>query len=337
MIKSPPRNLLRVGLVGAGAVAQVAHLPALSKHPGVTIAGVVTSPPEQAAEQLSRWPIEAAYNTVDEMLERASLGALFVLTPKHAHGTFIRRGLAAGLDVFTEKPLASTVEEARGLADLARGTDRILMVGFNRRYAEIYRVAHDAASGFESLVCVAQKNRSETGYRNTLENAIHMVDLIRWFCGDPDQVAAQAIKRDPYREAGATAILRSPNDRVGILVASYAAGEWDERLELYGGTTSIRVIAPDSVVINKAGDSRLIENRPRAYGWAEINETFGFGPEVRHFVDCVANRTQPMTTADEAVRTQELLDRILQAAGLPVEDSPDSPKDHGQAQPSISR
>lgn len=53
------------------------------------------------------------------------------------------------------------------------------MVAFNRRYAEVYATAHARTAGNVQF-CVAQKNRRGSEYRATLENAIHMVDLLRW-------------------------------------------------------------------------------------------------------------------------------------------------------------
>ena len=311
---------VRVGLVGAGSIAQVAELPGLAAEPGVKIAGVVTRTPESAARNLERWPIERAYPTVEQMIEQAKLDALFVLTPKTLHAPFVEMGLRAGLDVFCEKPLATTVEEARRLANLADETGRLMMVGFNRRYAEVYVIARQQFREGELRFCVAQKNRAGSEYRATLENAIHMVDLLRWFCGEAETVTAHAIAPDPYQEEGTMALIRFHTGAVGVLVGARCAGEWDERLDAYGHLTTVRVTAPDQVAIARNGETRLIDMRPRAQGWAQVNKTLGFGPEVSHFIQCVRERKQPLTNGHEAVRTQELVDKILACAGLPLQD-----------------
>lgn len=314
---------IRVGLVGAGSIAQVAQLPALSAHPGVEIAGVVTRSEESARRNLWRWPIEASYGSVEEMIEGGRLDALFVLTPKHDHVRFVEVGLRSGLDVFCEKPLATTADEAHELARLAEQTDQLLMVGFNRRYSEVYRRAHDRLDQSEVRFCVAQKNRPGSEYRATLENAIHMVDLLRWFCGEATAISAHAIAPDPYQEEGTMALIRFDSGAIGTLIAARCAGEWDERLDLYGGMTSLRVTAPDQIAISGAGETSLVEMRPRANGWAQVTETMGFAPAVRHFLECVEYRRQPLTNGSEAARTQQLIEDVLVAAGLPTEDHPD--------------
>ncbi|GIW10864.1 MAG: Gfo/Idh/MocA family oxidoreductase [Chloroflexi bacterium] len=311
---------LRIGLVGAGSIARVAELPALMAAPQVVIAGVVTRTYASAQQVAHRWPIERAYPSVEAMIEHARLDALFVLTPKTIHTPFVELGLRAGLDVFCEKPLASRLEEAKQLAALADATGRILMVGFNRRYAEVYITAREQFRERPVQFCVAQKNRPGSEYRATLENSIHMVDLLRWFCGEAVEVAAHAIAPDPYHEEGTMALIRFESGAIGALVAARSAGEWDERLDVYGGLTSVRVTAPDAVAISQQGETRLIEMRPRAMGWAQVNVTMGFGPEVWEFLACVRERRQPRTNAHEAVRTQELTEWVLRAAGLPLED-----------------
>ncbi len=311
---------LRVGLVGAGSIAQIAELPALAVEPGVTIAGIVTETERSARANVARWPIERSYDSFDEMLAEARLDAVFVLTPKRVHTPFVTRALEAGIDVFCEKPLATTIGDARAMAELADRTGRILMVGFNRRYAEVYRRAKAEFDDRAVQFCVAQKNRPGSEYRATLENAIHMIDLLRWFCGEPEAVTAHAIAPDRYMEDGTMALIRFAGGAIGSLVAARSAGEWDERLDVYGHLTSVRVVAPDSVSVTRDGETRTIEMRPRASGWAQVNTTMGFRPEVTHFVECVRERRRPLTDGHEAVRTQELVEEILRAAGLPLED-----------------
>lgn len=325
---------VRVGLVGAGSIAQVAELPALAARNDVAVVGLVTRSPERAAYNLSRWPIEKAYPTVDEMVAQGNLDALFVLTPKHDHTRFVMAGLEAGLDVFCEKPLASSIDEAASMAQLAERYERVLMVGFNRRYADVYVRAREVFTESAPQFVVAQKNRAGTEYRATLENAIHMVDLLRWFCGEAVTVHAEAIATDPYHEEGLSALMTFDSGARGVLVAARCAGEWDERLEAYGNGSTVRVVAPDSVSITCGGTTQLIETRPRALGWAQATETMGFAAEVDHFLECVTTRRQPRTSGQDAVRTQRLVEKIIRVAGLPSDDltSADAvPRDHEEA------
>lgn len=313
---------IRVGLVGAGAVARLAHLPVLSADPAVTIAGVVTASPSESAATVENWPVERAYPDVEAMLAHANLDALFVLTPKDSHTAFVNSGLDAGLHVYCEKPLASTLKDAQQLVDAAEAATGHLMVGFNRRYAPAYVEARRAFDERRPRFVVGQKNRVGTEFRATLENGIHMVDLLRWFCGEAVEVNAHASATDPFREEGVTALIRFDSGTSAIFAATRSAGEWDERLEAYGSATTVRVIAPDEVSITRDGETVVRHQRPRSDGWADLAVSAGFAPAIQHFLACVRTGTQPLTDAAEAYRSQALMEQILSAAGLPTDDGP---------------
>ena len=311
---------LRVGLVGAGVIGQLAHLPVLSRRSDVQLAGLVTGDPGQTEENLRRWPIAAGYESLTEMIEGADLDAVLVLTPKHLHAPFVIEALEAGLDVFSEKPLASDLSDAGSLVDAADRAKGLLMVGFNRRYAEVYRTARAAFADRPPRVVVAQKHRTGSEYRATLENGIHMLDLLRWFCGEAVDVQAHSWAPDKYEEEGAAALIRFDSGSTAVFAAACCAGEWDERLDAYGEFSSVRVVAPDQVSVVRDGVSTVTEMRPRAKGWADITESAGFAPCLDHFLQCVRTRAEPMTNAVEAYRSQELMQELLAAAGLPTED-----------------
>ena len=316
----PSQNPVRIGLVGAGAIAQVAELPSLAARTDVRLVGLVSRNPERAAANLRRWPIERAYPSLEMMMDEARPDALVVLTPKHDHTPFVRAALEAGIDVFCEKPLASSLAEAQEMARLADDRGRILMVGFNRRYAETYVRARERFTSEAPRFVVAQKNRAGSEYRATLENAIHMVDLLRWFCGEAIDVTAHAIAPDPYVEDGLAALIRFDSGAIGVLVAARCAGEWDERLEAYGDKTTVRVIAPDRVSSAEDGVTQVVELRPRALGWQQATEALGFAAEMDHFINCVRERKEPLTSGRDAVMTQELTEQVISVAGLPTAD-----------------
>ena len=317
------RAPLRVGLVGAGTIAELAQLPALSRDPSVTIAGVTTASRSESERVLARWPVERAYDTADQMLDGAALDALFVLTPKHLHTPFVRAGLAAGVSVFCEKPLAATAVECHELADLADRSAGVLMVGFNRRFAEVYQRAHRELVDAPPVFVVGQKNRIGSEYRATLENGIHMIDLLRWFCGEPVAVTAAARAPDPYQETGVAAMVQFDTGTTALFLASRAAGTWDERLEVYGEGVTVRVVAPDEVTVTRDHTSTSWHSRSAADGWVDVTDSAGFGPAVEHFLQCVRTGRRPLTDGREAARTTELTERVLAAAGLPTTDSPE--------------
>ena len=163
----------------------------------VDLAALVSRRPDPGP-LMRRWGFGSAYGTVEEMLDAQDLDAVFVLTPRSEHAHAVEACLLRDIDVFCEKPLAPSVDEAGRLADLADQRGRILMVDFNRRYATVYVAGRETFGQAGATFCVAQKNRPGSEYRATFENAIHMVDLLRWYCGgEPVDVTAHAAGDGP--------------------------------------------------------------------------------------------------------------------------------------------
>ncbi|WP_406021656.1 Gfo/Idh/MocA family oxidoreductase [Nocardioides sp. NBC_00850] len=310
----------RVGVVGAGNIASIAQLPTLVNRDDVELAALV-SRRQDPGPLARRWGFSAVYPTVEEMLAGEQLDAVFVLTPRSEHAHAVEACLRHGLDVFCEKPLAPSVDEAERLADLADEYGRILMVDFNRRYAPAYVAGRKAFGEAGAAFCVAQKNRPGSEYRATFENAIHMVDLLRWYCGgEPVDVSAHAAGDDAWEEDGSAALVRFDSGNTGVLVAARTAGAWNEKLDAYGAGVSAEVRAPESVAVTVDGVTTTRDLSSEAFGWATATETLGFAEAVHHFLDRVSDRQPPLTSAREAVATQRLLDRILEAAGLPTQE-----------------
>lgn len=313
-------NRLRVGVIGAGNIATIAQLPTLVQRDDVELAALV-SRREDPSSLVRRWGFNAAYKTVEEMLAAQELDAVFVLTPRSEHAHAVELCLNRDVDVFCEKPLAPATAEAEHLAELADERGRILMVDFNRRYAPVYTAGREAFGDKGATFCVAQKNRPGSEYRATFENAIHMVDLLRWYCGgEPEHVAAHAAGEDPWEEDGIAATIRFSTGNTGVLMAARTAGAWNEKLDAYGDGKTVEVRAPETVSTTINGVTTSRELSAEAYGWATATDTLGFSAAVHHFLDRVADRAQPLTSGREAVRTQRLLDQILAAAGLPTEE-----------------
>ena len=152
----------RVGVVGAGNIAAIAQLPTLVKRDDVELAALVSRRPDPGP-LVRRWGFGAAYPTVEDMLTAQDLDAVFVLTPRSEHAHAVDACLRRDVDVFCEKPLAPSADEAERLADLADQHGRILMVDFNRRYAPVYVAGRQAFGSAGATFCVAQKNRPGLG------------------------------------------------------------------------------------------------------------------------------------------------------------------------------
>lgn len=316
--EAPPR--LRVAVVGLGYIAREVHLPILRQTADVEVVGLVDASPAALARGLAESGFGPGFVSLDALLAGTRPDCALVLTSKETHAAVVASLLEAGVDVFCEKPLTMQLAEAEALVALAAARARVLMVGFNRRYAPVYVAAREAFAEVRPEAALAMKNRPGTEYRATFENAVHMVDLLRWFCGEATEVCGAAAFADPYHETTAAATLRFDSGAVAVLLANRSTSHWVERLEVFGHGRSAVVEAPDRVSLGRGGVATVTEMTPQHMGWAQVVDKMGFRQEVDHFFDCVRTRATPRTSGADAARTQALMDRLLAAMGLPVED-----------------
>lgn len=105
---------LRVGIIGAGMIATVpyGYLPGLQKADGVTVAAITDRTRTKAEAVAAEWGIPAVFDTVDDMLASGALDAVVNLTPAPVHHAVAMKVIAAGLHLVTEKPIASSLQEA---------------------------------------------------------------------------------------------------------------------------------------------------------------------------------------------------------------------------------
>lgn len=310
------KEKVRIGVIGVGYVAKNNFLPVFPRFDDVEFVGLMARNVENARRAQKLCGAENVVSTLDELV-KLDLDCAFVLTPKAVHYEQISYLLNAGLDVYSEKPMATTLKDAASLAELSEKTGKKLMIGFNRRYSPVCLKAKEVYTDRTPDVIIAQKNRPATEYHATLENAVHMVDLMRFYGGEVDRVNAISKYTDPDYETFCTAMLHFENGAAGMLIADRASGQWEEHIEIHGGNRTAFIDMPNSVTIVDGDEEHTTKMTPLAMGWAKSEDNMGFTNAIRHFLDCVKEDRTPMTSAADAYKTHELLDRILRSAGLP--------------------
>ena len=307
---------LRVGVIGTGYVAKNNYLPVLAQTEDIEFVGVMAKKHENAVRAARSFGAEQAVDSIEKLVD-LGLDCAFVLTPKQVHAEQVTFLLNHGVDTFCEKPMATTLRDCGKIAELSEKTGRKLMIGFNRRYAPVVTAAKEAWNGGMPDVIIAQKNRPQTEYHATLENAVHMIDLMRYYCGEAKGVKALSKYQDRDYETFTTAQIEFESGSSGLLIADRSAGQWEESIEMHGGNKTVLIHMPESLTVVDNQQRHTTELTPLAMGWAKSEDKLGFSYAIRHFFDCIRNGTMPLTNPQDAYKTHELLNRVLLSAGLP--------------------
>ena len=124
---------VRIGLIGTGMIAQVMHLPHLFEMPArFEVAALCDLSPGTVQAVGARFGIRHTFSDYREMLERADVDAVMVLTRDHAEPA--TDALRAGKHVFIEKPMCNNLDEADELLDAQAQSGCVAMLGHHKRY-----------------------------------------------------------------------------------------------------------------------------------------------------------------------------------------------------------
>lgn len=192
--RTPPRDALVAGVIGAGHYARRTLLPLLADA-GFSVKTVVSHSGTDAsvAGELVDAPLIGTDGAA--MLADPAIGVVFVLTRHDSHAALCRQALEAGKHVFVEKPLALHESELADLAPLADRGPGLLTTGFNRRFAPLTQALRQRLanrSGPLSLVCAVNAGplppdhwlqRLDSGGGRIVGEASHFIDLARRLTG----------------------------------------------------------------------------------------------------------------------------------------------------------
>ena len=316
-------SILNVAILGGGEIARKAYLPLLRTWPHIRIVGLFSRTQETVDDVCADWQIDFGTTKLEALLARGPQAA-FVLTAHPSHAPLVRALLEAGVDVYVEKPATESSAATRELADLAKAKGRLLMVGFNRRHALLYRQAREVFAGHCPQMCVIEKHRPSAYhvslYNNYLDDTIHQIDLLRFFCGDVRPIHTSFEMRDG-KLVGALSVAALPTGGLAVILTSLQAGAWQERVALHGDGLTVEVSAFRELRV-KAPEREEIYGLDRPGRWVPELVERGFHGAVKHFFECVRERRNPESDGYEAAQTQELVEAMVTAAGQDPRPSP---------------
>ncbi|MEZ4415069.1 MAG: Gfo/Idh/MocA family oxidoreductase [Gemmatimonadota bacterium] len=229
---------IRIGILGTGAVSQVAHLPLLAGRDDVEVVAVSDTDSLKAREVASRFEIGQVLDDAD-LIGDDGIDAVVVATPNHVHEAQALAALNAGKHVLVERPIALTAAGAQRLIDAAKANDRALMVGLSHRYrpdvtalrsfvagGELGPVYSVSGSVLNRKVALARtpwrQRRAEAGGGALMDLGVQLLDLCLWLVGYPEVARVTAVTLTGDYEVEDAAVLLAESDS-GIAISLEAS------------------------------------------------------------------------------------------------------------------
>jgi virulence factor len=294
---------LRIGVIGLGDIARKAYLPVLATDPSLEL-HLCTRNPATLAAVGDAYRIEHRYRDVDQLLA-ARIDAAFVHTATPSHVDVVSALLDAGVPTYVDKPLSGDLDGSTKLVEKARAGNCSLMVGFNRRYAPVYR----QLAGVPWSVVVMQKNRVRSAddvRRVVFDDFIHVVDTLRFLTPNAELRDVDAVVSDGLLHQ-LTVTLVGGTTAVGLM--NRDGGLVEEVLEVHGAGLKRRVTNMADVVEHAGG----VETFTRRGDWTTVEQQRGFEAICAEFLAGV--RAGHVFDAYDALRTHHVCEQIVAAIG----------------------
>lgn len=323
---------LRLGIVGAGAVTQVAHLPVLKKLKRIEVVALADGDLSKATALAARFGVRSAFEDLEEMLEHTELDALLVCTPNHLHESHVLEGLSAGLHVLVEKPLATSMAGAQRLQKASLKADRLLMVGMSHRYrSDVQTVRGFVDSGALGVVEGVQaiwhtfrptravlgwrQRRAEAGGGAMLDLGMTALDLGLWLVGNPAPVRVtatldRAVSDRAVEQAGSAFVVCDGGVSLSVDVTWRHVGPGEQFDVGLRGTKGTAGVNPLRVWKDLNGIATNIA--PTGAGASENLFTSAVRAEWAHFLAAVEGKAKA-PSLDVQVRLHRLMDAIYRS------------------------
>ena len=127
---------IRVGIIGAGNIAQSAHLPAYAKRDDVEVAALADWNLERAQDAAKKFGVPHAYTTVEELLAHEDVDYIDICVWNRSHCDVALAAAKAGKAILCEKPMADTLEHALIMKDAVEKAGVPFMLAVPTRYGE---------------------------------------------------------------------------------------------------------------------------------------------------------------------------------------------------------
>lgn len=337
---------IRVGLIGVGNIAQNSHLPAYLKREDVELAAVCDVKEERARQVADKYGIRHVAKDMEDLVALDDVDAVSICTWNNGHARAAIAAANAGKHILCEKPMAMNPGEAQVMLEAARKNKVIFMMGFVNRFRADSRLIKEMADAgrfggiYHAKTGWLRRRGTPLGWFTDLSKAgggpvidigVHVIDLTWYFMGKPKPMSVSATvhrKIGDYRTKGvgrwvafdtddlkfetedsAAGLIRFENGASMSFEVSWALNDKGSDIfsHIYGDKAGASL---NPLVIYSEEENYLLDSVPT------IRQEDSFYNEISHFIECIKEGREPISTAEDGVHIQKILNGIYDSARL---------------------
>lgn len=320
---------IKIGIIGSGGIGR--HMLAQAKGVPEAKFNAIADVNEQSVRATAEeFRIPEYYTDYRQMLKKADIEAVYIGLPNFLHALVAIDALRAGKHVLCEKPPAMNAVEVRQMISAAKKSGKILMFAFCRRYSEesmLLKKMIDSGELGEIYYARGEwmrrirgigpdrwfSKKKMSGGGPMIDLGVHVLDQILYMMDFPEPAAvtgAAFTKLSPGVDVEdlASAHIRFKNGAVIALTISEAANVACETLtvKLLGTKAGAEISNPLKIFTSREG--RPVDKL------FPVPQTSVFAAELKHFLECIKKRKEPVSNGKQGLRVMEIIDAIYWSA-----------------------
>lgn len=301
---------LRVAVVGTGLWGQN-HVRVYNELAETELVAVCDVNPERVQAVAEKFGVKG-YTDSGKLLKREDVEAVSICVWSTKLAEEAVKALEAGKHVLVEKPMASNVQQAEKIIDLARRNDLRLMVGFIERFNGVQRFKEALDRGkIGTLVSATARRLSKWPERIgdvgvVKDMAIHDIDVMRHiFAEDPVAVYANAgnLNHREFEDC-VQIILTFEDEKAAFIEANWLTSHKVRRLRATGSEATMSLNYLTHEVTLETGEETHTRNH--------CEEPLRL--ELRHFASCVSEDKEPLVTGIDGLKALLIAEAALESA-----------------------
>ena len=322
---------MKGAIIGLGVIAEV-HIEVL-KNLKIDVCCVCDIDRDKAEKFVAQHKISSKiYTDYKEMLDLEKVDVVHICTPHYLHADMCIYALYKNINVLCEKPLCIKEEDIPRIIDAQSHSSAQLGVCLQNRYSAINMYVKDLISnekvidGFGAVLWSRDKDYYESadwrgkwsteGGGVVINQALHTLDLLQWFCGMPDSVNGSIFNvNHNYMEVEDTARARFVYDR-GVFEFYASISHYDDfAIQMMLITKDKRIVITDkNIIVNgqaMAFETVKTQNVKECYGSGHMNL-------IADYYDCIKNNRHFEIDAEEGAKVIKLTLGLYKSKGTTI-------------------
>ncbi len=313
-----------VAIIGAG-YAGLMHAEAVSKDERAELLALADPMKPAVLSFTSRYRIKG-YTDYHEMIDSPEVDAVIIASPNAFHAEQALYAVSKSKAVFSEKPMAIALSDARRIVEEVSRQKTIYQFGLTRRFWPVYKFVKDLIDNGKLVPYLADikmargdlsrpswvKDESISG-GFLRESVIHVLDLSRWLLGDMVEVRCVA-RKNVYTQLDDFAITTLHKGNRVATVTSSGHASWAfpfERVELFGDHCCVMTEESTRVLFSPRNEAEMTV---KDYSQLPKLAQLGFLEEDHEFISSVVNRMKPPVTEKDALSAMEIVSACYESA-----------------------